>query len=76
MLKRSGLVLAGWLGMLALVIGATSMLSGCATQESNEELAARLDQRNESYRLYRERRAMRMQARDERYRMWFDSIMQ
>jgi hypothetical protein len=62
-----------------LIVAAASVaapfLTSCATDESNTQLRRRLDERNESYRERQERRAIRAQAREERYNIWWDRVM-
>jgi hypothetical protein len=60
--------------MLALIsLSAFAPLGGCAGDEGNAGLEARLESRNSSYENFLERRSMRREARDERYRRWWDS---
>lgn len=59
------------------VVSATSLfmagtLASCA---SNEELKARLEQRNEKYSKFQERREIRNDAMDERYRAHYERVM-
>lgn len=54
--------------LLAIGMGFTS----CA---SNEELKERLDERNEAYSRYQDRRKIRSDAMDERYRAHYERVM-
>jgi hypothetical protein len=57
-----------------ILVGSLILFSSCSSK-SNEELARRLDKRNDAYFNWQERRKLRQQARDERYQAWFDRIM-
>lgn len=57
-----------------LTLGSMILISSCSSK-SNEELARRLDKRNEAYLNWQERRKIRQEAREERYQAWFDRIM-
>ncbi len=57
---------------LLLVILASPGFVSCA---SNDEFQDRMDQRNDSYSNYNERRKIRLDARQERTDMWFDRHM-
>jgi hypothetical protein len=48
-------------------------LVSCATD--NDDLQKRMDQRNDAYSNYNERRKIRTDARQERTDMWFDRVM-
>ena len=47
----------------------------CASCSSNEQLQQRMDQRNDAYSNYNERRKIRTDARQERTDMWYDRHM-
>jgi len=47
----------------------------CASCASNEELQQRMDQRNDNYASFTERREIRTDARQERTDMWYESKM-
>ena len=47
----------------------------CASCASNEQLQQRMDDRNDAYSNYNERRKIRTDARQERTDMWFDRHM-
>jgi hypothetical protein len=57
-----------------ITLGSIILFSSCSSK-SNEELARRLDKRNDSYLNWQERRKIRQDAREERYQAWFDRIM-
>jgi hypothetical protein len=57
-----------------IVLSFITLFSSCSSK-SNEELARRLDKRNDAYFSWQERRKIRQEARDERYQAWFDRIM-
>lgn len=59
-------------GTLATLMIITALLSSCA---SNEDFQQRMDQRNDAYSNYNERRQIRTDARQERTDMWFDRHM-
>jgi len=46
-----------------------------ASCASNDEFQDRMDQRNDAYSNYNERRTSRLDARQERTDMWFDRAM-
>lgn len=46
-----------------------------ASCASNEEFQQRMDQRNENYSNYNDRRKARLDARQERTDMWYDRVM-
>ena len=48
-------------------------LVSCATD--NDDLQRRMDERNDAYSNYNERRKIRTDARQERTDMWFDRVM-
>jgi hypothetical protein len=48
------------------------LLASCA---SNEEFQQRMDDRNEAYSNYNDRRKARLDARQERTDMWYDRMM-
>lgn len=48
-------------------------LVSCATD--NDDLQKRMDERNDAYSNYNERRKIRTDARQERTDMWFDRVM-
>jgi hypothetical protein len=52
-----------------------SVAAGCFSCASNDEFQDRMDQRNDSYSNYNERREIRLDARQERTDMWFDRVM-
>jgi hypothetical protein len=52
-----------------------SVAACCVSCASNDEFQERMDQRNESYSNYNERRNIRLDARQERTDMWFDRVM-
>jgi hypothetical protein len=58
--------------LFTMALGVVSGLTSCA---SNEELQQRLDERNEAYSRYQDRRAIRSDAMDERYRAHYDRVM-
>ncbi len=55
-----------------LVLAVPCCLVSCA---SNEELQERLDDRNDAYINFQERREMRADARQKRTDAWFDRVM-
>lgn len=70
-MKTAAALLAGLL--------ATSCLAGCAKDPYEDPmytLQRDLRHRNERWDTSMERRAMRREARDERYDSWFDSVME
>jgi len=54
---------------LACLLGLVS----CATD--NDDLERRMDERNDAYSNFNERRKIRTDARQERTDMWFDRVM-
>ena len=58
--------------LLATAMGLGSGLTSCA---SNEELQDRVDKRNDAYSQYQDRRKIRSNAMDERYRAHYDRVM-
>jgi hypothetical protein len=60
---------------LTLVILGSAILGSSCSTKSNEELARRLEKRNDAYFNWQERRKIRQEAREERYQAWFDRIM-
>jgi hypothetical protein len=48
---------------------------GFASCASNEEFQERMDQRNDTYSNYNDRRKIRLEARQERTDMWYDRHM-
>lgn len=57
---------------IALLLAALFALASCA---SNEQFQQRMDQRNETYSNYNDRRKARLDARQERTDMWYDRVM-
>jgi len=57
-----------------IMLGSAILFSSCSSK-SNDELARRLDKRNDAYLNWQERRKIRQEAREERYQAWFDRIM-
>jgi hypothetical protein len=57
---------------ILLAILASLGFVSCA---SNDEFQDRMDQRNDSYSNYNERRKIRLDARQERTDMWYDRHM-
>lgn len=59
---------------LSTIIGLVTCLLGTSCV-SNEQFEQRMDDRNDAYRSYNERRNTRLDARQERTDMWFDRVM-
>ncbi|RBP38035.1 hypothetical protein DES53_11233 [Roseimicrobium gellanilyticum] len=58
--------------LTTLVLAVFCCLASCS---SNEELQDRLDNRNDAYSNFQERREMRADARQQRTDAWFDRVM-
>jgi hypothetical protein len=67
------------LSLLLAALTVAAALSGCAKDPYEDPmytLQRDLRHRNEKWDTTMERRAMRREARDERYESWFDSVME
>ncbi|MFV1994862.1 MAG: hypothetical protein ACC661_05445 [Verrucomicrobiales bacterium] len=62
--------------LFACVLAAGTFLASCANDPGNEKLKSDLARRNAAHADSIERRALRRNARDQRYDAWFDMIMQ
>lgn len=56
----------------SILLGLLSLLASC---ESNDDLQKRLDDRNDNYSNFQDRREMRADARQERTDAWYDRVM-
>lgn len=61
--------------LVATSAAALFMAGNLVSCASNEELKARLDNRNENYSKFQERRGIRNDAMDERYHAHYDRVM-